>query len=369
MNPLAKKIIAAILIALFGALVYLAWNVVTYILISGVLTLAIRPFMQVLDKLKLGKIALNRTLKAFMGLVVIYFVIGGFFYLFAPKLVKELKFFAEIDPEEVYYKLEAPIHNLELWADKYNLRAHEYKSNREYVEEFLLDVIKIEDVTGLFSGLISSLGNVFIAIFSISFITFFFLREREHLENFLLSMSSDKDKSKLEKVISGTKRSLSRYFLGLLIQITLITFIVSTALTLLGIKNAFLIGFFAGLINIIPYLGPIIGAGFGLLLATAGTLATGGDIEFVGFSLKILSVFAAMQLMDNFVFQPYIFSNSVNAHPLEIFLVIMTASTLLGIIGMIIAVPTYSFLRIVAHYYLGEFRIIQVLTEKAEQTD
>ncbi len=364
MNPTAKKIIAALLIILFGALVYMAWTVVTYLLISIVFGLAIRPLLHLLDKVKIGKFHINKTLSALIGLVTIYVIIGGFFYLFVPKLVKEIKFFTELDVEKVYHNLEGPLLRLELWADKYNIRAHEFKSNREYVEERLLGVVNIEDVTGLFSSLVSSLGNIFIAIFSISFITFFILRERESIHQLLMAMASDNNREKVAHVIFKTKKSLSRYFLGLFIQISLITLIVSTSLGFLGVKNAFLIGFFAGIINVIPYLGPIIGASFGILLALTGTLGAGIEVEFTSFIIQILLVFGSMQLMDNFIFQPFIFSNSVNAHPLEIFLVIITAGTILGITGMVIAVPTYSFLRIVAREFLSEFRIIAVLTEK-----
>jgi len=80
--------------------------------------------------------------------------------------------------------------------------------------------------------------------------------------------------------------------------------------------------------------------------------------------LKVASVFLIIQLLDNILFQPIIFSNSVNAHPLEIFLVISIGGTLGGIPFMILAIPGYTVLRIVAKEFLSEFKIVQDLTKR-----
>ena len=164
--------------------------------------------------------------------------------------------------------------------------------------------------------------------------------------------------------MSNAKRLLSRYFIGLLIQVLSITTLVSLGLTILGIENALLIGLFAGFINVIPYLGPLIGTLFGLFVVFTSNFQLGIDAELGWLMLKTLSVFVVVQTLDNIVFQPLIFSNSVNVHPLEIFLIIFIAAGKLGgPVGMICAIPAYTLIRIIAKEFLTQFEIVKNLTK------
>ena len=78
--------------------------------------------------------------------------------------------------------------------------------------------------------------------------------------------------------------------------------------------------------------------------------------------LKVVGVFLTMQMLDNFLLQPFIFSNSVKAHPLEIFIIILVGAKLGGITGMILAIPAYTVIRVIAKIFLSEFRIVQQIT-------
>lgn len=78
--------------------------------------------------------------------------------------------------------------------------------------------------------------------------------------------------------------------------------------------------------------------------------------------IRVLSVFIIMQIIDNFVLQPIIFSKSVKAHPLEIFLVVLIGAKLGGILGMVLAIPLYTVFRVIGKVFLSEFKVIQNLT-------
>ena len=153
----------------------------------------------------------------------------------------------------------------------------------------------------------------------------------------------------------------------MLLQICLITLYITTALSFFGVQNALLFAFFAAIINVIPYIGPIIGAVFALLVTISSNL----DVDFYTVTLpmmiRVVAVFASMQLLDGFVLQPYIFSNSVKAHPLEIFLVVVVGAKLGGVIGMVIAIPIYTILRVVAAVFLQEFKLVQKLTSSINE--
>jgi len=136
-------------------------------------------------------------------------------------------------------------------------------------------------------------------------------------------------------------------------------------MTIVGLdfKQALLIGLTAAILNIIPYLGPLIGSGLGILMGLAFHIDL-GIVNLLPLAGYMALVFMAVQMVDNFIFQPFIFSSSVNAHPLEIFLVIMMAGSIGGVTGMIAAIPAYTILRVFAKEFFNNFRLVKKLTEK-----
>jgi len=210
-------------------------------------------------------------------------------------------------------------------------------------------------------------GNFLVLLTSVTFIAFFFLKDEELFSSGLKTLIPNKHMDKTDHALQKIKKLLTRYFSGIVFQITTLVVLLSTALSLLGITNAFLIAFFAALINVIPYLGPFIGGVFAILVTISSNL----DVGFYAITLpmiyKVVAVFIGMQLLDGFVLQPFIFSNSVSAHPLEIFIVVIVGAKLGGATGMVIAIPTYTIIRVIAAVFLQEFEVVQKLTEQLNQ--
>ena len=142
--------------------------------------------------------------------------------------------------------------------------------------------------------------------------------------------------------------------------------IISTTLTIIGLKNAVVIGVIGGMLNIIPYLGPLMGACVGVILGIISIFVAGEYNMLLNTIIVVAATFAGANLIDNFVLQPLIYSKSVKAHPIEIFIVILMAGKLAGIIGMIVAIPSYTLIRIVAKQFLSKFRIVEMLTKKLD---
>jgi predicted PurR-regulated permease PerM len=143
--------------------------------------------------------------------------------------------------------------------------------------------------------------------------------------------------------------------------------LIALALWIFGIKNALLIGFFAGLMNIIPYIGPLIGGIIGLVLGTISTLALGSYNELLPVTLKLLGTFVVVNFIDNNILVPVIYSKSVKSHPLEIFLVIIIGGGIAGLVGMLFAVPVYTLLRVIAKEFFNQFRVVKKLTEAIDE--
>ena len=156
---------------------------------------------------------------------------------------------------------------------------------------------------------------------------------------------------------------LSRYFIGLLIQLSIVFVLYLVVLLIFGIDNAFVIAFLCAILNIIPYIGPLIGSVLAAVLTMISNLGADFQTETLPTTIYVVIGFFLVQMVDNNFSQPYIFSNSVNSHPLEIFLVILIAGFLFGIMGMIVAVPLYTILKVVGKEFVPDNKLIQMLTK------
>jgi predicted PurR-regulated permease PerM len=233
----------------------------------------------------------------------------------------------------------------------------------ERAKKNILQFLNPARITGLFGSIVGFLGNLLITVLSVLFISFFFLKEQGLFTRIVKGLVPNHYEDQSVHAIDQSAKLLIRYFIGIALQIMVITIYVSTVLSFLGFKNALLIAFFAALMNVIPYVGPILGATFGLIIIVSSNL----DVSFYNVLLpkilKLIAVFASMQLLDNFILQPNIFSKSVKAHPLEIFIVVLMGAKLGGVIGMILAIPAYTVLRVLAKVFLSEFKVVQRITK------
>ncbi|MGH1338469.1 MAG: AI-2E family transporter [Aureispira sp.] len=211
--------------------------------------------------------------------------------------------------------------------------------------------------------LVGLLGNFLILMTSVTFIAFFFLKDEKLFGRAIKALVPKRRLNEMDTALAAIKRLLTRYFSGILVQITLITIYVTVLLSFFGIPNSFLIAFFAAVVNVIPYLGPLLGAFFAMLVIISSNVDANFYVVTWPLLIKAFGVFASMQIVDGFILQPYIFSNSVSAHPLEIFIVVVVGAKLGGITGMIVAIPAYTIIRVIAAVFLREFRLVQKLTQ------
>lgn len=358
MNQGVKNIITLITVVIGFLLAWKLKTIVGYVLISLVLALIGRPIILILKKPSFKGKKLPNGLIAAFTLLILFIFFSGVFSLFIPLVMEEARIISSINFENVAEGLKEPINDCQNW-----LQTNHLMSPENNLEDELFSIFSFTQVGTLFNSIFGILGNSLIGLFSIMFITFFFLKEK-YLVNTVITAFTPEDKQEnINNILKNTKELLSRYFIGIIIQIAAITLLVSTSLSFLGVQHAILIGFLAGVINVIPYIGPIIGGIIGVLIGISTNLHLDFYNEILPLSGKIFLVFAAMQLIDNFVFQPLIFSNSVKAHPLEIFLVVLSAGIIWGISGMIVAIPFYTLLRIIAKEFLSEFKVIEQLTK------
>jgi predicted PurR-regulated permease PerM len=350
-------------------LALLAWrfsSIVAYILVASILALMARPLVRVLGKVHIGKWQIPVSIRALLTLVVIWLVFFGFFRLFIPLVASEAQELSSVDTELIVREFEEPIQRLEQWIGKLSLVNKRDFSLKEEIQTRLADLLSIEMVTDFLAGVASVLGNVAWAIFAISFITFFLLKEEKLISGYIITLFPEEKEKSFTHALESIKHLLRRYFVGILLQMTGILTMVTLGMAIVGVgfRHGLVIGLVAAFLNIIPYLGPWMGAALGIILGVATHLDMDVATQLMPMMGYMMLVFIITQLTDNVVFQPFIFGNSVYAHPVEIFIVIMMAGSLAGIVGMILAVPTYTVLRVFAKEFFNNFRVVRKLTEK-----
>lgn len=416
----SKYIISIIVLLIVGGLIYYFSDIVAYVIIAWIVSMIGAPLVRLFSKIFSYTVSAGLTLFIFG---ILFSLLG---WIFVPTLIQQARNLADVDYTTITDSLQEPIDDWNGWLvdkgfieEKQDAGANDISVELEDIEEMYqpqlvnvdsiliangdtlltsnisvyINVVQNEDkpintteeldhsedfftqiqasifryldpskIPALFGSVLGFFSNFLIAILSIFFIAFFFLKERGLFDNIITSIVPDEYVDKSLNVIDRTSNMLMRYFIGVGIQVFLITIFVTTFLSLLGVKNALLIGFFAALMNVIPYVGPIFGASFAVLITISSNIELPfytGMLPLLG---KVILVFAVMQLLDNFILQPNIFSKSVKAHPLEIFLIVLVGAKLGGVLGMVIAIPAYTVLRVISKEFLSNFKVVQSLT-------
>lgn len=358
-----KKIFHLVLVVTGFAIAWYSGIVLMYIVASLVLSLLLSPLNQLIRKLRFKGYGMTNGLASAATMLVVLGLIVVVMNIFVPVIAKEVHLLSTVKMDSFYDVLEPEIRSFNKIFSKSMIEDSSDESEKEVLKNFLLGKKNLDRVPKFFSGVASGIGGSIIALFSVFFITFFLLKDDELFNEFVYSFSSDEKVDQIKGVLSKVKITLSRYFLGIVVQVSVITFFVSTGLSILGFHNALVIGLFAGLMNVIPYIGPLIGLAFGLLIGISTNLDLASTTGFWAVFGEIILVFGITQAIDNFATQPIVFSKSINAHPLEIFLVILIAGNISGITGMIIAVPFYSVIRIIAKEYYSDSKFVRFMTQ------
>jgi len=348
-------------------LVALAWffrNIVVYILVSGVLSIMGRPLVDILGRIHIRKVKLPRSIAALLTLIIIWGLIVLFLVIFVPLITKQINYLSTIESEKIVQLIQGPLDRIEAIMKSLNRDLSDDLSLKEFFNQKVSGILNIDMIQNFMSSVIGVLGNILIAGFSISFITFFFLKDQHLFYESILMWVPDKYTDNFTRALNSIKNLLTRYFIGVIIQSTCIMVLITIGMTIAGIdfQQAVVMGLIVGILNIIPYVGPWLG----FFVASTMGIASHINMDFTTVVIPLIFymtiVIVIVQFIDNVVFQPVIFSNSVRAHPLEIFIVVLAAGFAAGVPGMILGIPTYTVIRVFAREFFNNFKPIQKIT-------
>jgi predicted PurR-regulated permease PerM len=369
--------LAGYLIKLGGLAIVLAlcWyfsNVLIYIIMAFVVSLVGRPIMQLLRRIKIkGKSAPNWLL-ALLTLVVIILFLALIVTQMIPMVSNIVRDASAI--ESYSYFESNPIDKLNDWMiGLFPNLGHDFDITSILLEK-VRELADFSKVSGIVGSVASVVTNAFVGLFAVMFISFFFIKEEGLFERIICALVPDKHEMTLSKTLNEIKELLSRYFVGLLVEmvgLALVDFLGLWLIARLDFSYAIGIGFIAGVLNVIPYVGPLIGDVIGIVFGIVLKLGTGAglNVNIWIFALIILAIMVVAQLIDNIIYQPLIFSTSIKAHPLEIFIVLLMAGHIGGTLGMLVAIPAYTVVRVIAIRFFYRFKPIQRLVPDLSEED
>jgi predicted PurR-regulated permease PerM len=360
-------VLAATLIFALALLSYFR-EIVTYVLIAWVVSMLGQPLMKALRRVRIKHHLLPPSVSA--GLVLIIFVLlaTGLVAIFVPLVVEQANNLSGLDFNAFVNGLQQPLSELTKLAHRFGLISPKEDVVQAAQHAFTKWVSPMQ-ISNLLGSILLTASDAMIGTISVLFISYFFLRERNvMLTDFIANVVPENHEHGVREAVRDTTTMLSRYFSGLLMQMLFVAVTLTFTLWVLDVQNALLIGIFAALINIVPYLGPIMACTFAVFITISSNLNLDFYTQVVPVIIKVVIVFGSMQLINDWIVQPLIFSNRVAAHPLEIFLVTLAGAKLGGIGGMILAIPIYTVGRIVAREFFNQYRIVQKITSSLEDS-
>ena len=347
-----------------SGLIFLGWyfsSITIYIIISLILTLLCLPIKRILKKIHIKKFKVGDSLAAAFSLTIVAGVLFGLFAVLYAPLSKQIRVINDLDSEH-FDRFSQTIGQVDVVLQKYGIL-----NPTENLEEILttstLNYLRNINLSSMFNNAFLLLGNLFLGIFSVLFISFFLLKDIPYFKQVVVNMVSSDRQSKIVHILDRSRRLLSNYFIGLVFEILIVTGLQYIILALLDVPNALLISVIGGVLVIVPYIGVVIACVLGCILGALSAFTAGGDVDTTIVVWKVLATIVFCRMLDSFFLLPYIASKSVKAHPLEIFIVVLVSGFLAGITGMMLGIPAYTVVRIVAQEFFGDNNFVKTLTQ------
>ena len=365
MNKIISFIKPVAGILALAALIYFFPDIFLYFAIAVVLSMLGRPLCELLKKIHIKKFHFGDAVSAVLTMIILFMTFSMIFLFIIPVVNKEITILSNIDTEAIIEYFEKPIENFYNILIQYNIIRPE-EDILKMVEDKIYSIVNWDNFSLIVGSIVSKTSSIVVGTFSVIFLTFFLLRDPDIVHNIFMAITPDSKTMRMRKILSDSRVMLTRYMFGLIAELLCMMILIFLGLTIFGVKNALIIAVIGGFMNIVPYLGPLMGGFIGVLISIISNLGINAFDMILPNALEVIGVFVAANAVDNFVLQPTIYSKSVFAHPIEIFLVILMAGNIGGVIGMIIAIPSYTLIRIVAKQLLSEFKFIELLTKNLD---
>ncbi|MDR2407081.1 MAG: AI-2E family transporter [Bacteroidales bacterium] len=365
-----KKIFHVVSILLgIGLFLFIAWSfssVTIYVIISIIVTLLCSPIKKIFSRIRYKKFKINNTFASILSLSLIVAVLFLLFRIVFFPVSKQINAITSIDINNI----ETTYNNALNYVDG-KLKYYHIIQPEENLEDIIIHTafsyMGQINISSAFGNIVNAIGAIFLGVFSVLFISFFFLKDFINLQQSIINITPANHRTEVFHILERSKRLLSNYFVGLSAEMFLMGLLEFIILSLLGIENALLISFLGGIMVVVPYIGSLIACIAGCFIAVISGYIVSPDVNISIILVKVLATFICCRIVDNFFLQPFIASKSAKAHPLEIFIVVLLFGSLAGIPGMMIGIPAYTVIRIIAQEFFGYTNFVKTLTSRMKQ--
>lgn len=337
-----KRLILVLLIAVTAYVTFLVFPTLVYIfkfllkiilpfIIAFAISFILQPIINWLQiRVKKRGLAVLIVMILFVGLIV--FLI----YTSVPILISELKEFI-IQLPAILEQLETLVDN---FAKKLDFLPINYQPTFENLNNFLAKYIN--NLTTISGDIFSKLLSYFSILILIPMILVHFLLDYEKILCRFRDYLVKSNKIHFKNYLGELNQAMSSYFRGAFLVMLILTLAATAAFLIVGLDFAFFFGIIIGITNIIPYLGPYIGATFPVIYAL---------LDSPNKAITIIVIIFILQNLENNFVSPYIHSRQTKTHPLLVLLFLSIFGRLFGVFGMLIAVPILSIVKITFKYY------------------
>lgn len=339
-------------IILFGYFLYAIQSVIIYIIIAGILSLIARPIILFLRR----KLKFPNTIAVVFTMILMLGLLTGIIILFIPLVTEQGKSLSLLEVDKLQANVQEIFNQITAYFSSKGIDVLGELKNVDFVSQF-------KEIPNLLNSVLGAVGSLSVGLFSVLFISFFFMKDSQLLKNGVMTMIPKGKEGRFSKSLETINDLLSRYFIGLIFQITILFVLYTIILLIFGINNAVVIAFLCALLNLIPYVGPMIGAVIMFILSMTSNIGQDFQNDILPTTMYVMTGYLIAQLIDNFASQPIIFSKTTKSHPLEIFLIIIIGGLLFGVVGMITAVPMYTALKVILKEFLSDNKIVKSITK------
>lgn len=363
-EKLAKYLIFVGIIAVAFSVCWYFSTVLVYVILAFVVSLISRPLARFMGKLRIKGKSAPDWLLSILSVTIVIAILLMVILLVIPvitRIINDASLFSNIDRSEGNFS--DTINN---WIIGIFPSLGKDFDAIGMLLNYLKGLLSDFDITGLIGSVGSIVIDIAIGLFAVVFISFFFVKDENLFSKIVAALVPDRIEASVTESIVDIEHLLSRYFVGLILEmfcVALLNFLGLWLIARISVSYALGIAFIAGILNILPYVGPILGEILGTLLGMVLHYGAGVglDVNIWIFALIILAIMLSVQLVDNFVLQPIIYSTSIQATPLEIFIVMLMAGHIGGILGMLAAIPAYTVIRVIAGRFFYDKKIVQRL--------
>lgn len=308
------------------------------VLLAGVLFYILHPFVSLLERKGVSRI---------VSIASIYIIVLGLFVFLAVTVIPIIK-----------DQVNALIDNLPYFGHEIERAARKFgESNvigrmQESLNIDFANIVKdstmnftksLSSVTGNVTGFLSTITEVVLTFVMVPFILFYLLKDGEQLPNHFLKFISEQRQPAAKRILDDMHYAISSYIRGQIIVSLFIGIMLLIGYLIIGFKYAVLLAILAMIVNIVPYVGPIIAITPALIIAF---------IDSPSMVLKVIIVMMIVQLAEGKFISPQVMGKKLDIHPITIIFIILTAGNLFGIMGIILAIPGYAILKVlVTHGY------------------